>query len=132
LAENAPGIASGMAGILEEYRRATGDLEEAVLGSDEAGIGAALAHRRDCIARYSAAVERWAALPGAERDRALLDAVRRHHLCIISADNDLIHRIESMKNGVGEAIVRVEKSERMRRSYLPPASGRERIVQGEG
>lgn len=118
--------------ILEEYRRAAGDLEDAVLGSDEEGIDAALSRRRDCIARYSAAVERWAALPGAERDRSLLEAVRRHHLCIIDADNELIHRIESMKNGVGEAIVRVEKSERMRRSYLPAASGRERIVKGEG
>ncbi|GAB4239479.1 MAG: hypothetical protein OHK0028_17350 [Deltaproteobacteria bacterium] len=121
-----------MAGILEEYRGATGSMEDALLRSDDAGIDAALAHRRECIARFSTEVGRWAALPGAERDPFLIDTVRRHHLCILNVDNDLIRRIESMKNEVGEAIVRVGKAGKMRRSYLPSVSARERIVNGEG
>jgi len=118
--------------ILEEYRRATGNLTDAFLAGDDAGMDAALAERWGCIERYSVAIDRWVVLPNAERDPSLFESIHRHYLCITSADNDLLHRIESLKSEVGEAIVRIGKTGRMQRSYLPSASARERIVNGEG
>ncbi len=121
-----------MVEILEEYRRATGNLMNALLREDDAGVDAAVAERWDCIARYSVEIDRWVVLPSAERDPSLFEFIHRHHLCITSADNDVIHRIESLKSEVGEAIVRIGKAGKMQRSYLPSASARERLVNGEG
>lgn len=132
MAVNGRDIARGMAEILERYRHETGSMMDALLSADEAGVDAALAARWECIDRYSAEVDRWLAIPHAERDPSLFEPIRRHHLCITNADNDLLHRIESLKSEVGDAIVRVGKAGKMRRSYLPAVSADGRIVNGEG
>ncbi len=121
-----------MSDILEEYRSAADDLVEGILDSDNAAVEKAIGTRWACLERYAAEVKRWDAIPGDEKDSRLSDSVRRHHLCIEQADNDVIQRIESLKNEVGEAIVRVRKVGRMRRSYLPAIDGTERIIDGEG
>lgn len=132
LAENGRTIAREMVGILETYRHATGTMTNALLRADDAGVDAALAARSECIVRYSAEVARWTAIPNAERDPSLIELIHRHHLCIACADRVLLQRIESLKSEVGEAIARVGKVGKMQRSYLPPASAQERIVNGEG
>ena len=121
-----------MVEILEEYRCATDDLMRAFLRADDAGVDAALETRWKCIARYSVEIDRWVALPGAERDPSLFESIHRHHLCITSSNNDVLRRIELVKSEVGEAIVRIGKAGRMQRSYLPSASAQDRIVNGEG
>lgn len=132
MAENGCDIAREMVEILETYRHATGTMMNALLRADDAGVDAALAARSECIERYSAEVDRWVVLPDAERDPSLSEDIHRHHLCIASADRDLLQHIESLKCEVGEAIARVGKVGKMQRSYLPSASAQERIVNGEG
>lgn len=132
MAEDPRELAREMLKILEEYRCATDGLMNSLLRADDEGVDAALEKRGECIARYSVEIDRWIVLPSAERDPSLFESIRRHHLCIKSADNDVIQRIESLKSEVGEAIVRIGKAGRMQRSYLPSASARERIVSGEG
>ncbi len=121
-----------MEGILEEYHAATGDLMNGLLRADDAAVGEALAARQECLDRYSVENERWAGIPSRAKDPSLAESIRRHFLCIQYADNDVIQRIESLKNEVGEAIVRIGKAGRMQRSYLPHVAGKERIVNGEG
>lgn len=121
-----------MEGILEEYHAATDDLMNGLLRADDAAVGKALAARGECLDRYAVENERWAGIPPLAKDPSLTESIRRHLLCIQDADNDVIQRIESLKNEVGEAIVRIAKAGRMQRSYLPQVAGKERIVNGVG
>jgi hypothetical protein len=44
----------------------------------------------------------------------------------------LIEYIESLKDEVGDTLVRIGKCSKMERSYLPPSIGNTGILDGEG
>lgn len=118
--------------ILAAYRSATDDLLDAVHRSDNSAVEDAVERRWGCIRRFSSEVDRFLSLPDAGKDPSFFNSIRWHYLCMTKVDLDVIGRIESLKDEVGEAIVRSSGYDRRRRGYAPHASERESIVEGEG
>jgi len=123
---------AGMEGILADYRRATEELRGAIDRMDEVAVPAALAAREKCIAAFAAGIDRWFACPPEERDPARIESLRRHCLCINHSDAEIIRHIESLKDEVGDALVRIGLAGKVERSYHPPSSGDAGILRGEG
>lgn len=130
------GIARGrsdeMEAVLEEYRGATEELRGAIGRMDEVAVSAALDARERCIAAYAAGVVRWVECPPGEGDPSRIDSLRRHCLCIDHSDAEIIRHIESLKDEVGDALVRIGLAGKAERSYHPPSSGNAGILHGEG
>ncbi len=118
--------------VLAEYLDATKILDAALRGVDPEEAATALETRDRCIRRYAEATDRWFALPGGAQDHDLISSISWHHNCINQIDTDIIEYIESLKNEVGETLVRIGKCSKMERCYLPPSPDKAGILDGEG
>ena len=118
--------------ILAEYLQATKTLHAALRESEPEKATAAMEARDRCIRRYAETIDRWFALQERAPDADLIGTITRHHRCINQLDIDTIAYIESLKDEVGDVLVRIGKCSRMERSYLPPSSGKAGILDGEG
>lgn len=124
--------AARMEEVLAEYLQATKILYAALRDLDPEEATTAVETRDVCIRRYAEAIDRWFALPAEVRDAELIGSIPRHHNCINRVETDIIGYIESLKDEVGDTLVRIGKCNKMEKSYLPPSPDKAGILDGEG
>ncbi len=124
--------AAALESILVEYREATDRLIDALGRMDADGACETMEARSRSIDAYREAMDRWRAIPEAERPPDAVERLRWHHLRINESDADAVRYIRSLQDEVRVQLVRVGLAKKMERLYSPPSPGTIRIVSGEG
>lgn len=118
--------------ILSVYFQVTVNLLEAIKGSDDEAIAAAVDARSRCLEEYAAAMKEWLALPEAVRGVVMPESLKWHHLRIDEADTDVLRQIRAIQDEVGAEIARIGSARKVQRAYQSSAGDAARIVNGEG
>ncbi|MBI5418984.1 MAG: hypothetical protein HZA60_02740 [Deltaproteobacteria bacterium] len=126
-----PPHAARMESVLATYHQATIDLVSALKRADPEAACEAMEARARCIEEYASEMDLLHGCPASERDPALIEKLRWHHLRINEADADAIRYIRSLQDEVREQLVQVGLARKIGRLYQPPPSEKIRIVNGE-
>ena len=123
--------AARMEEILSAYHRATVDLLDALRSKDEEEALRAEKMRASCIEAYSDQMDLWLGLPENERFSSFRDVLGWHHSRINEAETDVGRFIRSLRDELGDLIVRIGSARKAERAYRAPGSGKPCIVRGE-